>query len=260
MTLTTPIAIAYSLRGADGAVLAERHGTESFYAASTIKLVVMLAAAIEIDRGRAGLGEQLACRHSFASGVPDAPPFGLDTDRQDPEFPEDGQLVSIAELIRMMIGRSSNEATNLLVDRIGLDAISETIAICELQQTTMERRIGDLAADDRGMTNTVSARDLAMVMRCIVGGHFTGQSTTAMMRGALAEQRNRRITTVLPDSMPFGSKSGEVPGIVHDVAFIGDPESGQVLYLAVCTRGLDEARGADVIAALAESLVGDVRP
>jgi beta-lactamase class A len=261
MTPATDLAIAYSLHDADGAALAERHGTEPFYAASTIKLVVMLATAIAIDRERASLGEQLACRRSFDSGVPGARPFRLDADRQDPEFPEDGRLVSIGELIRMMIGRSSNEATNLLVDRIGLAAISETIAVCGLQQTTMERRIGDLAADDRGMTNTVSTRDLAMVMRSIVTGRFTGPDTTAVMRGALAEQRHRRITTVLPDSMSYGSKSGEVPGFVHDVAFVGDPESDRVLYLAVCTRGFDEAHGVEIIAAVAESLLlPGVRP
>jgi beta-lactamase class A len=259
MTLLTDPAIAYSLHSADGAVLAERLGTEPFYAASTIKLVVMLAAAIEIDHGRAGLGEQLACRRLFDSGVPGARPFRLDADRQDPEFPEDGQTLSIAELIRLMIGRSSNEATNILVDRIGLDAISEVIALCGLKQTRMERRIGDLAADDRGMTNCVSTRDLALVMRSIVAGRFTGPGTTAVMRGALAEQRHRRITTVLPDSMAYGSKSGEVPGFVHDVAFVGHPED-RVLYLAVCTRGFDEAHGVEVIAAVAESLLAGVRP
>jgi beta-lactamase class A len=254
------LAIAYSLHASDGTILAERLGSEPFYAASTIKLAVMLAAAIEIDNGRASLGEQLVCRRLFDSGVQGARPFRLDGDRCDPEFPADGELVSIANLIDVMISRSSNEATNLLVDRIGLDAVSKSIAACGLRHTTMERRIGDVTADELGMTNTVSAHDLAAIMRTIVTGRLTSPDTSSIMLDALAGQRYRRITAAFPDSVPFGSKSGEIPGVVHDVAFVGDPESDRVLYLAVCTRGYEEAEGIEVIAALAESLLAAVRP
>jgi beta-lactamase class A len=254
------LTIAYSLHAADGTILAERLGTEPFYAASTIKLAVMLAVAIEIDHGRATLDELLACRRSFDSGVAGGRPFRLGGDRQDSEFPEDGELASVADLLGMMISRSSNEATNLLIDRIGLNSVSRAIALCGLQHTALERRIGDWSAEELGMTNTVSARDLATIMRAIVTGRFTSLSTTAVMRDALVGQRYRRITTTLPDSVPSGPKSGEISGVVHDVAFVGDPVSDRVLYLAVCTRGYDEAAGIEVIAALAESLLTAARP
>ena len=42
----------------------------------------------------------------------------------------------------------------------------------------------------------------------------------------------------MPDGVPFGSKSGWVGGIRHDVAFVGEPGPG-ALVVAVCTRGYE---------------------
>jgi beta-lactamase class A len=242
--------IAFSLLDGAGRPIAERASPQPFYAASTIKLAVMLAAALEVDAGRLLLEQTLTCRHAFPSAIADAPRFTVPLDDRDSEFPPDGVEATVAELIDMMITRSSNEATNVLVGRVGLRRVRAAIARCCTAQTTMARLIGDAAAADAGLTNTVTAADLAALMHCIATGRITGARTTEFMRATLGHQQHLRIAAELPPGIGWGSKSGNVDGIEHDVAFIGDAGSGSARYLAVCTRGYDEEQGREAIKAL----------
>ncbi|HWU46403.1 MAG TPA: serine hydrolase [Humibacter sp.] len=242
--------IAFSLLDGAGRPIAERASTQSFYAASTIKLAVMLAAALEVDAGRLRLEQTLRCRHSFPSSIAGAPHFTVPLDDRDSEFPPDDAEATVAELIEMMITRSSNEATNLLVGRVGLRRVQAAIARCCTAETTMRRLIGDAEAADAGLTNTVTAADLALLMHSIATGRITGARTTEFMRGTLGRQRHVRIAAELPPGTDWGSKAGNVDGVEHDVAFIGHPGSSSARYLAVCARGYDEEQGREAIRAL----------
>jgi beta-lactamase class A len=69
------------------------------------------------------------------------------------------------------------------------------------------------------------------------------------MTTMLGRQDDRQLTALVPDGVPFGSKSGWVDGIRHDVAFVGAP--GQdTLVVAVCTRGYDPANAEEALKAI----------
>ena len=53
----------------------------------------------------------------------------------------------------------------------------------------------------------------------------------------------------MPEGVPYGSKSGWVDGIRHDVAFVGGP-GPDALVVAVCTRGYDEPEAEETLQAL----------
>ena len=95
--------------------------------------------------------------------------FTLGGDHLDPTHPADGAAISVRDLLRRMIYRSSNEATNHLVELIGIDAVDETIQRLELGgDPRVERLIGDAAALEAGRTNETSADDLARTMLALV--------------------------------------------------------------------------------------------
>jgi beta-lactamase class A len=253
--------VAYALHDENGRPIAERNGTAVFYAASTIKLAVMLAVMTAVDAGDLELEQTLECPARFA-GDPrfvnedDAADFALQPQDADPSYPPDGGSMSVAELVSAMISRSSNEATNVLVDRVGLAAIADVLRRCGAGATRMQRTIGDRAAARGGLTNEISARDAATIMRCIVTGNLTTAPSTAFMRRVLSAQELVRIASVIPSGTMWGSKSGDVPGIEHDVAFVGDPDGqAPVRYLAICTRGYQPEQGREVIASLAAALL-----
>ena len=312
--------IAWALVDADGSVLAEHESARPFYAASTIKLHVLLAALRAVDAGGVELDATIPATRTF--GGVDGAEFTLAGDHLDPTHPADGTAIPVRELLVRMIDRSSNEATNAVIDLVGLDAVEAVIEELGLRATRVERRIGDAAAIARGLTNETCAADLAETMRRIVrreagvpagpcsrAGNVdreletTAETETLVERGTTAEtetlvepetprgpgapggrqaparepgsgllspastglaldalrpQRMRVILDVLPEGLDAGSKSGEVDGFRHDVAFIGDPRSADLRCLAIMTSGIALAAADDAIRRTARELLGNL--
>lgn len=247
-------AVSFCLLDGGGRVVAERDSGRRFYPASTIKLAVMLAAMRQVDAGMRSLDDTVAVQRTFASAHPGAGRFTLSADDTDDRFPADGTALALRDVLDRMIYRSSNEATNMAVELLGLDAVNATISDAGLVSTKMKRPIGDIAARDGGLTNQTTASDLARLMRVIVSGMLTSAGSTRFMITALEHQDFAYIAPGLPAGVRWGSKSGWVEGITHDVAFIGTPGTAATLYLAVCTRGYDELQGIEAVRAMAAGI------
>jgi beta-lactamase class A len=249
---TTPM-LAFAMLDGQGRMLASRNAGTVFYAASTVKLGLMLAVVIAAERGQLSLHDTLECRRVFACGKHLGETFRLDPEDSDQLFPAEGTMATIADLVTMMIDRSSNEATNVLFDRIGPEPIAEAFRLCRVHDTRMQRRIGDPYAARAGLTNETTAADLAAVMRAIVSGELTTRTNADWMREVLEAQEHPRIGTVVPAGVPWGSKSGDVPGIEHDVAFVGPASARR--FVAVCTSGFEPEQGREVIRGVAHALL-----
>lgn len=252
----TETAVSFCLLDAEGRQLAAEDAERPYYAASTIKLHVLLAALRAADRRALGLDATVAATRSFTGA--DGAPFTLGGDHLDPTHPLDGERVSIQALLTRMIDRSSNEATDHLLELVGLDAVAETIAGLGLHATRLERLIGDASALAAGATNETSAVDLARTMRALVHGDAgLSRSSTVHSRTALRAQQIPVIGRSLREGVEWGSKSGWVDGYRHDAAFVGDPDSPDVRFLAVMTAGLDPEVADERIAALTRDLLPD---
>ena len=124
-----------------------------------------------------------------------------------------------------------------------------------MKRLHIERQIGDLAASKSGLPNQVTTDDLSDLMFKAVHGTWCSEQGRAVLRGALSRQRFAVISDVLPQGVAWGSKSGWVPGIEHDVAFIGNPDGEELLTLAICTRGYDSQPGKEAIRAVAAAVL-----
>lgn len=254
------ITVSHCLVDGRGKVVAEQDADRPFYAASTIKLHVLLAALRESAETRLDLDELVPATRTFTGA--DGAPFTLGGDHLDPTHPAEGAPVSVRELLRRMIDRSSNEATDHLIALIGLDAVASTISQLALGATRVERLIGDASALAAGATNETSARDLALTMRAAVAPHGLTPSLPAssldLARQTLEAQRIPVIAAALREGVRWGSKSGWVDGYRHDVAFVGDPDGEELRVLAVMTAGLAPEEADAVIADRVRELLPDV--
>jgi beta-lactamase class A len=228
--------VAYCVRRAGGAVLAEREADEVFYAASTVKLAVLVAVARAIEAGTVTLETPLTSTDTFRSDAPGAPDFRIDPDDIDEGMPPPGTPMPLRDVVERMIVVSSNEATNMVTDLVGLDAVGGVLADSGATSSTYGCKYSDFAAGALGATRYTTARDLAALMSALVSGALAGPQWTTWMATMLRRQHDRLLTADLPDGVRFGSKSGGVTGIRHDVAFVGDlgPDA---LVVAACTRG-----------------------
>lgn len=252
MSTPTPL-VAYVLLTEGGEVLASRNPQETFYAASTVKLGVLVEVLRRVDSGDLDLADQLVSKHTFPSGVSGAGEFDFDPDEVDAGMPAAGETMSLEQTLHRMVVFSSNEATNMLVPLVGFEAINRTFESLGAADTKMQRLIGDLAARDSGLSHQTTAADLAVIMRKIAQGQAAGEKSTALMMRLLAEQHYPVIADSLHPQTVWGSKSGWVDYIHHDVAYIGTPGQDR-LFLAVCTRGFRVDAAKEIIRAVASQL------
>lgn len=249
----TEVRIAHCLLDADGTVLSSAREEEAFYAASTIKLHVLLAVLREAGAGRVDLDAEVPATRTFTGA--DGEPFTLAGDHLDPTHPEPGTPIAVRELARRMIDRSSNEATDQLLELVGLPALAAVVGELGLGATRVERAIGDGSALARGLTNETSAADLARTMHHLVVGLGLAADSRALALEALRAQRIPVIGTVLREDVRWGSKSGWVDGYRHDVAVLEAPDGQELHVLAVLTSGMEAATADRKVAALARGLL-----
>lgn len=241
--------VAYSVRRAGGPVLAERLADEPFYAASTVKLAVLVAVARALEAGAVTLETSLTSTDTFRSDAPGAPDFGIDPEDLDEGMPAPGTPMPLADVVERMVVVSSNEATNMVTDVIGTGAVNNALADAGATSSTYGRKYSDLAAAALGGSHRTTAGDLATLMSAVVTGALAGAGWTSWMTAMLGRQQDRQLTAHVPDGVPFGSKSGWVDGIRHDVAFIGEP-GPDALVVAVCTRGYEAADAEEALRAI----------
>jgi beta-lactamase class A len=241
--------VAYCIRRAGGAVLAEREADELFYAASTVKLAVLAAVARAIADGTVALETPLTSTDTFRSDAPGTPDFRIDPDDIDPGMPAPGTPMPLAEVVERMIVVSSNEATNMVSDLVGLDAIGAVLTDAGATSSTYGCKYSDFAAGALGATRFTTARDLAALMSAVVTGTLGGPDWTSWMTAMLGRQHDGLLTAHVPDGVPRGSKSGEVDAIRHDVAFVGEP-GPDALVIAVCTRGYEKPAAEEALRAI----------
>lgn len=255
-------AMSYQLINFSGDILAERHAGMTFYSASTIKLAVLVAAMQAVDQGALSLEMPMISTHTFTSGAPGHCPFSFEPEEYDAGLPPEGATMTLREVLGRMITVSSNEATNMVVELLGFPAVNAALAFCGAGDSMMERLIGDIEALHAGLTHQVSARDLVGIMLAIVGGRVAGPELTQLMTRWLQAQEFPVIGLEIQAVDPlasWGSKSGWVTGIQHDVAFViprdGRDDGGYIL--AVCTRAYPDADATEAIrtvAAMAHAL------
>ena len=222
----------------------------SFHAASTMKVPVMIELFRRANSGSFRMDQQLLMVNQFASLV-DGSPYSLDvgSDSDSTLYHRIGERVRVDSLLRLMITRSSNFATNTLITLVGADAVTRTMRELGARRIQVLRGVEDGKAFDKGLNNTTTARDLAIILRAIEEGHAASAGATREMLGILlAQEFNEKIPAGLPSGVRVAHKTGEITAVSHDAAIVYPP--GRKPYvLVVLTRGIrDGAKSAKLIA------------
>jgi beta-lactamase class A len=193
-----------------------------FHAASTMKLAVLLAVFRQIERGQLALTSDVHVRNRFISIV-NAQPFMLDLDRDaDPDvYGNLGRSMTVYELARQMIRRSSNLATNLLIDIVGIPTIQQTIDELDISGVRVIRGVEDQAAFDAGLNNEVTANGLVALLRTIEERRAWREESASAMLQILHEQEFKSgIPAGLPEDARVAHKTGNISTVHHDAGLV----------------------------------------
>jgi beta-lactamase class A len=223
-----------------------------FHAASTMKVPVMIELFRRHEAGALSLDQEVLLVNEFASIV-DGSRYALDAgdDSDSALYARVGTRVPVRELMRRMIDRSSNLATNALIALVGAPSVTATARALGAPGMHVRRGVEDGKAYDAGLNNTTTARALAALMRAIEEGRAGSATSTAEMRTTLlGQQFDDEIPAGLPPGTPVAHKTGSITGIRHDAAIVYPP--GRPPYvLVVLTRGIADP-------ATARRLIADI--
>jgi beta-lactamase class A len=234
-------------------------GDRWFHAASTIKVALLLALFRAADEGRLRLDDSLHVRNRFIS-MADGSPFHLN--RESDAMPElyqlVGRTVKISVLAEGMIAVSSNLATNLLLDFVGVEYARNVLRDAGVDGVELRRGVEDHAAHHRGLNNEATADGLLMLLSAVRGDFLTNESKEQAIRILLAQQFNSMLPAGLPAHAAVAHKTGEISTACHDVGIVYLPERQP--YIAVILTEVDSEHNGrrETVAAISEAIYRSV--
>lgn len=191
-----------------------RDADEVFASASVIKLPILLAVLDEARRGGVSLDEEFALPRGRAVGG-----AGLI------EFLHEGAVLTLGDLLLFMICLSDNAATNLVIERFGMDRLNGYWTNLGLKVTRLRRLMMDKEARLAGRENTISAAEVQFLLGELahpraIDVDIAQQAVTLLAR----QQFTAGLGFFLPEAR-VAHKTGELEGLFHDVGII-DGDSG----------------------------------
>lgn len=201
-------------------------------AASMIKVYILSYLFEKIDKGEISLQDVYVLKSSDkvgGSGVL----YGY----------ESGSVLSIDMIARLMITESDNTATNILIDKLGLENINSYIAIQGYKDTQLNRKMMDVNAIDKGIENYTSAQDLGNWFLKLAKGEMASDlSNKQMIYYLLGQTDTECISAALPNRI-IAHKTGELAGVYHDGGIIYNTNRNDYYILILLSDGYDSRAG-----------------
>ncbi len=217
--------------------------TVTMHAASTMKVPVLLELFRQAEAGRFDMDDSVVVRNEFTS-IADGSTYSLSLgeDSDDVLYGVIGGKATYRELARLMIVRSSNLATNILIEIVDADSVAALMDRIGAEGMQVLRGVEDMPAFRRGMNNRTTARALARVLEVIERCEVTTRaSCDAMIEILKGQEFNDKIPAGLPPGTPVAHKTGWISGIDHDGAIVYPPDR-EPYILVVLTRGFEDDR------------------
>jgi beta-lactamase class A len=162
-----------------------------------------------------------------------------------------GDRVSLTwrDLAVLMIGWSDNEATNRLIDRVGLPSVAARMTALGLPRVKLRRRMMDLEAARRGDENVATPDELRRLMEVVFEGRGLSAERAADLRRVASQAESYSpFRAALPRDLRALTKTGELDGVRAEVAYV--ELNGRPYSLAIMMKFL--ARDEDGKAAIRE--------
>src|SRR5213595_577842 len=228
-----------SLAGSDSLLIG---ANLRFHAASTMKVPVMIQIFRDADAGLLRLDDSLTVHTAFPSLVPaEAFIVGKEDDSDSTLYESVGRNRSVRELLELMITRSSNLATNILIERVGAVRAQATARALGAWSIQVLRGVEDGQAYRAGLNNTTTARDLGVLLIAIVQGRAASRPSCDSMLAILGRQEfNEGIPVGVPPGTRVAHKTGWIGEVVYHDAGVVLPPRGGAYVLVVLTGGIKE--------------------
>lgn len=128
--------------------------------------------------------------------------------------------VTLRDLATMMIAVSDNSATNVLIDRAGMDNVNSMLESLGLHATRLRRKMMDLKAAGEGRENVSTPREMMTLLESIYRGKLLNKEMTDDFFKVLSTHKDSALLQGLPDDVVAASKPGELEAVRNDSGIV----------------------------------------
>ena len=189
---------------------------EVFPQASSIKIAVLAELYHQAQQSAHGVSGKATLKDRYvvrtADIVPDSSILGGLT-------PGVSSLTN-RDLATIMVAVSDNSATNVLIDRVGMDNVARLTESLGLAHTQLRRKMMDLQAAAQGRENISTPREMMGLLEQIYRGKVIEAPLLDDFFNVLATHKDSWITRDQPADLKIANKPGELEGVRNDSGIV----------------------------------------
>jgi beta-lactamase class A len=131
--------------------------------------------------------------------------------------------ITLRDLATMMVAVSDNSATNVLIDRVGMDAVNAEMDTLGLPHTRLRRKMMDLKAASEGRENVSTPQEMMKLLQAVYSGKVLNKPMTDDFFKMLSTHKDSWIPRDLPDGLQSANKPGALEGVRNDSGVVFVP-------------------------------------
>lgn len=124
--------------------------------------------------------------------------------------------ITLRDLATMMVAVSDNSATNVLIDRVGMENVNALMDSLGLAHTRLRRKMMDLKAAGEGRENISTPAEMMTLLDDLYRGKVLNQQMTTDFFKMLSTHKDSFIPRDLPEGLKIANKPGELEGVRND--------------------------------------------
>lgn len=183
---------------------------EVFAQASSIKITVLANLYLQVQQGKLKLTDLYTVQASDL--VPDS-------DIMNGLTPGVTRI-TLRDLATMMVAVSDNAATNVLIDRVGMQNVNAMLDSLGLTHTRLRRKMMDLEAARQGRENISTPREMMTLLDAIYHGKLLNKESTKDFFKVLSTNKDSWIPRDLPPGLKIANKPGALEAVRNDSGIV----------------------------------------
>ena len=139
--------------------------------------------------------------------------------------------VTNRDLATFMVAVSDNSATNVLIDRVGIDNVNAMLTSLGLTHTRLQRKMMDIKAAQAGRENLSTPREMMTLFADLYQQKLLSKPLTDDFFKVLSTPKPSDIPRLIPDNVVVANKPGELAGVRNDVGIVFVPNRPFVIVV-----------------------------
>jgi beta-lactamase class A len=192
------------------------HPDEVFPQASSIKVAVLAELYHQAQQSAQGATGKAKLTDLYTMQASDLVP---DSDIMGGLTPGVTRVTN-RDLATMMIAVSDNSATNVLIDRLGMDNVNALMDSLGLSHTRLRRKMMDVKAAGEGRENVATPREMMTLLEAIYRGKVLNKQMTDDFFTVLSTHKSSFLPRDLPEGLRIANKPGELEAVRNDSGIV----------------------------------------